>query len=300
MRKAFLIIALLALVLSLFAGCQAPRDPNVLYDDPPSNMLKIEISTAYTEKYGSEFDWDCAKPDIGTINGCTVIVVRGWSADMPMYRLIIADHEFWYSGPLSLFAYRNGEICHLQEAYENGWLTKEQIGLLHAKYEKIQENWGVYYEEWLTQKEEYEDSSDVNLIYKRTLTDEEKENIRALVLEKYDEIVRWGYVDPYYGTINDYSVVIAHPRKSFEDEVWRQEIAGCTFEWDSPIGLYVYYHDKYNLSFVYTLQAAYEKGLLTEKQIGAIHERHEQYRLEFPYMLEQWSKAQREAQDNET
>ena len=293
MKKIFGFI-ISTILLCLVAGCQAPRDPNVLYDDPPSNMLKIEISTAYTEKYGSEFDWDCAKPDIGTINGCTVVVIRGWSADMGIYRCIIADYEFWNSGPLSLFAYRNGEICHLHEAYESGWLTKEQIGLLHAKYAEIQQNWDIYYKDWLAQKEEYEDSSDVNLLYKRTLTDEEKENIRALILKKYDEIVRWGYVDPYYGTINNYSVVIVHPREASDDEAWYQEIAGYTFEWSSPIGLYVYYHDKYNFSFVYTLQEAYEQGLLTEKQISVIYERHEQYRLEYPCMLEQWEENREE------
>lgn len=294
MKRLITFFVLSAVMLTLFAGCESPSDPNVLYEDPLSNKLKKEISTAFSEKYGFEFDWDCVKPDIGTINGCTVVVIRSESmAEIELHKVVISDFEFRNSGPLFLYAYRNGEVCYLREAYEKGWLTKEHIGLLHAKYEEIQQNWSVYYLEWIeAQKEAHNNSSDANLLYKKALTEEEKENIRALILKKFDEIVRWGYVDPYYGTINNYSVVIVHPRKTSDGEAWFQEIAGYTFEWDSPIGLYVYYHDKYSIGVVYTLQEAYEEGWLTESQIGMIHERHEQYRESFPKLLEQWQKTQ--------
>ena len=107
--------------------------------------------------------------------------------------------------------------------------------------------------------------------------------------------VRWGYVDPYYGTINNCSIVIVHPFGTPKQEAWSQEVAGYIFEWDSPIDLYVYYHGKYeSLSYVYTLQTAYENGLLTEKQIGEIYKRHIEYRADFPRLLEEWKESREE------
>ena len=293
MKKWFVFGALLLIALAVFFWWQNTNDPNVLYEDTLSNQFKGEISAAFLDKYGSEFYWG-VKPDIGTINGCTVLAVRdGFETDIERHSITIADFEFRVS---ALFAYRSGEVCRLQEAYENGWLTKEHIGLIHAKYQEIEKNWDIYYQEWLEQKEAEKNSPEASVIYRKELTEEEKQNIRTLVLEKYNEIVRWGYVDPYYGTINNYSVVVVHPRKMSDEGAWIQQIAGCTFEWDSPIGIYVYYHAKYNLSFVYTLQAAYENGLLTEKQIGEIYKRHLEYRDDFPYMLEEWEKSQKESE----
>lgn len=296
MKRWFVLNALLLIALALFLWWQTPRDPNVLYDESLSDKLKNEISAVFLEEYDFEFHWDRVKPDIGTINDCTVFISQGGlSVEIEVYRVIVADFEFRSSIPLALYAYRNGEVCSLQEAYEGGWLTKEHIGLLHAKYEEIQQNWAVYYQQYLDQKEADKNSSEANILYQKELTDRDKENIRSRVLDKYDEIVRWGYVDPYYGTINNYSVVIVHPHKPSEEGAWAQEIAGYIFEWDSTVGLYVYYHCKYeSLSYVYTLQAAYEKGLLTEKQIGEIYERHVLYRLEFSHLLEEWEKSREE------
>lgn len=298
MKKACAAILLVTIILHVFVGCQAPRDPNVLYDEPLSDKLKKEISATFLKEYGSEFNWDEIKPCLGTINECTILIIRASSIFFETYKNTIEGFDFDYAGKINLYAYRDGKVCKLQEAYENGWLTKEHIGQIHAKYVEIEENWAVYYQEWLDQKEAYQNSSEANILHQKELTENEKEDIRELILDKYGDIVRWGYVNPYYGTIYDYSVVIVHPREMSDGEAWVQEIAGYPFEWDSPVGLYVYHHDRYNLSYVYTLQEAYEKGLLTEKQIGEIYERHNEYRMEFPKLLDAWTAAQKESKDN--
>ncbi len=293
MKRVCAVILLAALVL--FAGCQTPRNPNVLYDEPLSEKLKGEISDAFLEKYGFAFDWNSFKPCLGTINDYTVLIIRSESIDFEIYNNEVAGFTFTTAGNVYLYAYRDGNVCKLEKAYENGWLTKDHIGQLHAKYVEIEQNWEVYYQEWLDQKESHQNSSEANTLYQKELTEKEQETIRELILDKYGEIVRWGYVNPYYGTINNFSVVIVHPQKMADEEAWIQEIAEYIFEWDSPIGLYVYHHDRYNLSYVYTLQAAYENGLLTEKQIGEIYKRHNEYRADFPQMLEEWTQAQEDS-----
>ena len=109
----------------------------------------------------------------------------------------------------------------------------------------------------------------------------------------FGKTVRWGYVDPYYGTINNCSIVIVHPFGTPKQEAWSQEVAEYIFEWDSPIDLYVYYYEPHGFK-TYTLQTAYENGLLTEKQIGEIYKRHNEYRADFPSMLEEWERSREE------
>lgn len=135
------------------------------------------------------------------------------------------------------------------------------------------------------------DESDV--LSTEPLLDTLKEQIYYDLLMEHDTLVQWDFVDPYYGTINDCIVLIIFPAPNTMKPavLWRQRIAGYEFEWGSPINGFYVYRDR----DACTLQEAYEQGWLTEEHIGEIHERHIEYRENYPEMLEQWSKAQREA-----
>lgn len=139
-----------------------------------------------------------------------------------------------------------------------------------------------------------------DVLYQTPLSDQQKASIRYHFTSKYtsypDKIVRWSYVDPYYGTINDCIVFVIHPFGEASGEPWHQVIAGYTFEWDSPIDLFVYCDsDGLHRGKLCPLQTAYIMGLLTEKQIGEIHKKHIEYRANFPQMLEEWTKSNKES-----
>ena len=296
MKKVILGIVLFALTFSVLIGCSAPavtpRNPNVLYDDPLSNEQKAQISDALSAQRVGYVDWNRIDPCLGTINDCVILINRNVSVACVVWGEEIADCVFEWGNPAALYAYRDGEACYLREAYEKGWLTKAHIRLVHAKHEEIRENWGQITTDWInSQKEAHENSRDPDVLYREPLSDEQKESIRSSMWGLCKKMVRWGYVDPYYGTINDCAVVIIHPFGTPKEEPWSQEIAGYTFEWDSPIELYVDYEEPYSLGATCSLWEAYQKGLLTEAQIGVIYERHEQYRLEFPHMLEEWEQS---------
>ena len=193
-----------------------------------------------------------------------------------------------------LYAYRDGEVCKLQEAYESGSLTREDIEQIRAKFIEIEENRLFYEQEWIEQQQEiYNNGRDPDVLYTQPPTEEMKENIRSAIWSEYRKMVRWGYVDPYYGMINNCSIVAVHPFGTPKPEPWHQKIAGYTFEWDSPIELYVYFYEPFT-SETCTLQEAYELGLLTQTQIGEICIRHNQYRVSFPLLLEDWEETRKE------
>lgn len=137
---------------------------------------------------------------------------------------------------------------------------------------------------------------DPDVLYTTPLSADQKSAIRSSLISKHDDkpdqIVRWGYVDPYYGTINGCVIFVVHPYKLPSQEAWYQKIAGYMFEWDSPIGLYAY---REGSGVSCELWEAYSKGWLTSEHISLIHAKHIEYQRNFPQLLEQWKKTREES-----
>ena len=53
----------------------------------------------------------------------------------------IAGYVFESPNAIGLYAYRDGEVCELKEAYEKGWLTKEHIEIIHERHLEIYAEW---------------------------------------------------------------------------------------------------------------------------------------------------------------
>lgn len=131
-----------------------------------------------------------------------------------------------------------------------------------------------------------------DVLYETPLSEREKANIRSSLAKK-GQFLRWDYVDPYYGTINNCVIFVFHPKKPLQS-VWKQQISDYIFEWDSSIVLYAYRKNSYDGGTICELGAAYLKGWLTKEHIETIYQKHNQYRIDFPAMLEEWTKSQEE------
>ena len=140
MKKAFSFIIVLTILLPLLTGCQTSQEMDVLSIEPLSEELKTTIRNEYLIKYNADFSWDMADGKssyFGTINNCVILLPTGkdFLHGMVMHHQFeIAGHTFESNKPYDLFAYRDGEICKLEEAYEQGWLTKDHIGKICEKY----------------------------------------------------------------------------------------------------------------------------------------------------------------------
>ena len=159
MKKAIVFFALAVVVLMLFSGCQTPRDPNVLFEDTPSEDQQQKINHALVLQCDIVVNWylyeDGAEypsywyPYYGTINNCAIVRENHTEiAEIPYERTFeIAGYTFNWMYRFDLFAYRDGEACKLEEAYEKGWMTKKQIGIIHEKHQELYADWQKTLEE---------------------------------------------------------------------------------------------------------------------------------------------------------
>lgn len=158
MKRVFVFVILLAMTLSLFAGCQEAYDPDKLYTELPSEQVCKEIFHAMLDQgtYANGLTYEAIYGDAavnyewyyGTING--YIVIFGSFSQLDSTGLLkVADYRFEFLFPFHLYVYKDGEVLELQESYKQGLLTKKQIGKIHEKHEK-------FYEEYLMLKKEME------------------------------------------------------------------------------------------------------------------------------------------------
>lgn len=121
-----LILLLLALVL---AGCQSL--PASSYE-PLSEEKITEIKTVWersslNSSKGHPCWWDLTsnKQYYGTHGDCVAIFVEALTNAEEI--LDVAGVKIWNGNGFRILVYRNGEFAKLEDAYQKGWLAKENI-----------------------------------------------------------------------------------------------------------------------------------------------------------------------------
>jgi len=118
--------------------------------EKPSDKLIADIEKDYNDLYGSDMTKDPKKENIqyvkryyGTYNGAVPCFFRGsktyyltWIVEQT-----IAGSDFFYSDGNVIEVWKDGKFYYLEEAYEQGILTKEQIAEIAYIHKK-----GLYYE----------------------------------------------------------------------------------------------------------------------------------------------------------
>lgn len=270
MKRLLILTVLLTILLTIFAGCQTLRDPNMIYEDILSEELKQDIyhellmqqdvlvNLDYIDHYSGGAYY-------GTINDCVIIreIQYNWFGTT-IGRFEVAGYTFEYGDTFYLYVYRDGEVCQLKEAYENGWLTKEQIEVIHAKHNQR-------YAKELKQKEDdagiptsYYSSY---YIYREPLARDMEQEIEDALLTQCGVSINWDDAYTFYGTING-CVVLMNVEPGSKPVYCNQMIAHYVFEWREPFELYVYRDGE-----ACTLQEAYEKEWLDQGQMHQIRSR---------------------------
>lgn len=103
----------------------------------PTDELVAEISAAYEQKTGHTWKYryeeyhhgddpvQAITNYYGTYGDCAVLYDEGDIIDVR--DIMVGEYRFQAGSPLFIDVYRNGEIGTLQEAYDNGWITNEQL-----------------------------------------------------------------------------------------------------------------------------------------------------------------------------
>ena len=101
-----------------------------------------------------------------------------------------------------------------------------------------------------------------------------KAEIEEAWLFAYEREIDLDYRE-YYGT---YSGAVVFFGEGQTDGFWRISVAGVEFKWTSGANITVYKEGRF-----YSLEKAYEEGLLTEGNIKSISRRHERNKAKHGY-----------------
>ncbi len=243
MAKWIASIVIIAVALTLFVWGLC-KGPDVLWQEPLSEADKELLNVI--EYDSEEYLW--GNNYYGTINGCTIVREerRSFFGYTPATPLEIAGYTFEWMTGFSLKAYRNEEFYDLQEAYEKGWLTEKQIGIIHERHSEFWQSWLACIDpanDWRGE----------------TMTSELFQEMSQAILEQHNITMKWGNYR-LCGQINGVRFLMIIDRN--ERGTFTKQIGEETFEWNHPFEIYVYRDDTFC-----TLQEAYEKGWLNSLQL---------------------------------
>lgn len=114
------------------------------YDQPggvPTKEIRQEISTLMEEK--CKYGWSMSKVEnytsyYGIYGDCVVVFCNHLhtASDVTHVAMIVGNYVFQYGQNFEIYVYRSGELVALKHAYQEGWLTDEQLSdiwLYHTK-----------------------------------------------------------------------------------------------------------------------------------------------------------------------
>ena len=133
-----------------FAENKVPRKFPAL---PPKSVEK-ELQKAALQKWGHEFSWmqldsegnlsDGGVRYYGTYGDCVAVFQSTMLCWVETKQ--VADSEFTHSSSFVIWIYHDGEFCTIEEAWEQGLLTKKQVALMAEYHEKAVQYIREYYQ----------------------------------------------------------------------------------------------------------------------------------------------------------
>lgn len=264
-------VACYALGIALFLGCIGllprlfegfgPAGPQVttttttaelVVPDPVphhqalSAELEAEIDAAYQKKYGRSLEFDEIGEHqvwyLGTYNGS--IVLYKWCSGIFLAVTEveeIAGYEFVFGPGIILCAYKEGEIQTIADAYEAGWLRKEDVGKIAACYQKVLR---------IDANEELKE--EILKAYAGDRTDIDQISVR-IIAQKGDLCAVW----------------IDDPSANYLDVIVKYTVFGLTFDYSSSHQILIY---KRGIDYFYTIrEAAHYDKILSKEFVREIY-----------------------------
>lgn len=202
--------------------------------------------------------WNCGSGyrNYGQFNDCQIWLADCENGEDAEFEL--AGSKFKHKTGAVIYVRKNKQNYTLQQAYENGWLTKDDIGAV-AKLHNEREL--TFFELVLSEKVKADIQNALN-DWERELYAKHNVNIPLTQLN-------WGdlqYGPIYYGTFGDCAAWAAIGNATVVSDF---TLAGSSFKNSTAASFYICREKKH-----YTLQEAYEQDLITAEDIAIIAERH--------------------------
>ena len=237
-----------------------------------------------------------------TLNGYVIFAFNTY-LESEYNSMVVGNVTFENPTSFYIFAYGDGEIVLLEEAYKNKWLSASDISVISERHSAFNDAWTTEEEQYdyLLFIPELEPIADEKIkeireaIYKNYYTESYQRNLSALHSDMYqysdreekelaaktanssglyyselffnkdEEVLQ--YHHRYYGIFNDCVVLVTYG--GGEEFPVTLEVAGYAFSFPSNYKFEAFI----NGEFITILQA-YETGLLKKSDIQKLHERH--------------------------
>lgn len=258
-KKITLSIMLLFIAATLTIGIYFAFSNPVDRIKPLSADEEAKIYADIKQKYPYS---DPIKRYYGKYNGYYVFLTSDESEFSGPNCMTIGNNKFTHNRSFSIIAY-NQELNNLYYLYQDGILTKKQIKRIydiHREYEGTRLN--PISEFFINLSHSIK--SPIERV--KPLSEEKTQEINSAFFNKYgDEFHSYRY----YGEYNGCYVFF---RSGIADATETKLIAGCYFYHTKLFNLYAYKDGVF-----YNLDAAYEKGLITQKQVEKVMYVHDEY-----------------------
>ena len=249
------------------------------YSPTPLSEERIEELSKVIPALASDNEWTQyawrVRNYLGDFNGCFCFYSDGHLQYEETK--IIAGYEFTRSTSFTLEVVYNGEKMYMNEAYDKGYLTRDEIGMMAAYHARLREGIVVL--------EQPETTTPLYNLFPdyvpEPLDTEKKKEIEILVggntgwyHEKGSDWLNLMYL----GTFN--GIIIVSRFASLE-RVNPRKIAGYDFYIPDNSEILAYSNGE-----IMDLEMAYNMGLLSEEQIGLAASVHDRLRLGLGYKRE--------------
>lgn len=248
------------------------------YSPTPLSEERIEELSKVIPALASDNEWTQyawrVRNYLGDFNGCFCFYSDGHLQYEETK--IIAGYEFTRSTSFTLQVAYNGTIMYMNEAYELGYLTQDEIGMMAAYHARLREGIVVL--------EQPETTTPLYNLFPHYVPEPLDATKKKEIENLLGENIGWYHNDRnflsifYLGTFND--MVVMSKFASLE-RLYPRTIAG-----------YDFYIPEGSIVIVYTgneiidLETAYLMGLITEEQIGLAASVHDRLRLGLGYKKE--------------
>ena len=229
------------------------------------NETMAKLEDAYQTQYGYPLALDDVKAEPGDLLGGTFcygkfdecIVIFSPTMLAVLSSKMIADEVFSYGSSFVLYGYHDGVFYSLEEAYEKGFITKDEVAIAAECHRTI----GRY--------------NALRACYDRATSALKlpEENTRKSIVEAFGDkgsSIAWLNLDnkeqfasPHlrsYGDFNGCTVLLMTLQSEDKNT---QIVADRSFESQMGFSLWAYYEEA-----LYSLEEAYEKGFISQSDIG--------------------------------
>lgn len=264
MKKVFGMILCLVLFMSIPAGCAQEQGAKM-------SLTKTQIKQlqdAWYAQEGVELRWNEEEDRFyglryyGTYHGYAVFL--DLDAQVGGYSVNLAGEELSAEHVFEIYTYRDGELCPLYFAYEQGYLTAEDISAIAKIHRAAMQE--------IAQDDAAKEQITLPLPTLEPLSNEAAKEVEDAwyaetghTLTLNDDPGRFGGME-YYGTCNGYVILFSPGDITVVTEL---KLGGETFRYPRGFSIFAYRDGVF-----YNPEYAYENEYLTRADIAVIAQRH--------------------------